>query len=250
MARLGVLGGTGLKGLEELEEVRTLNTVETPYGKASAAPQLGRWGGRWLLFLPRHGTGPRLPPHRINYRANLWLLREQGAAWVVAVNAVGSIDTALPPGRLSIPEQIIDYTWGREHSFHEGEGHGFPPMHVDFTRPYDEHLRRRLLKAAAAAGVRVRDGGTYAATQGPRLESAAEIHRLRRDGCDLVGMTGMPEAALARELGLPYACCAVVSNWAAGVRDEDSLSQEEILKTLAGAMQHVPPLLRRLAEFL
>ena len=249
-ARLAVLGGSGLEALEGLEAQRRLSGRTTPYGKASAETLLGRWGAREVLFLPRHGSGRRLPPHRINYRANLWLLREQGAAWVVAINAVGGIDAAMGPGCLVIPDQIIDYSWGREHSFHEGKNRDPGTMHVDFTWPYDEPLRQALGQAAAAAGVPVKAGGVYGATQGPRLESAAEIRRLRQDGCHLVGMTGMPEAGLARELALPYACFAVVSNWAAGLGGSERLEQAAILATLERTMRQVPPVLRCLAELL
>jgi len=170
------------------------------------------------VFLARHGAPHTLAPHAVNYRANVWALREAGVREIIAINAVGGIGDAYPPGRLVIPDQLIDYTWGREHSYCGGAGRAL--QHVDFTTPYSASLRRRLLQAAPHVGLEVADGGVYGVTQGPRLETAAEIGRMARDGCDIVGMTGMPEAALARELELDYACCAVVVNRAAG-RGED-----------------------------
>jgi 5'-methylthioadenosine phosphorylase len=167
-----------------------------------------------VAFLARHGYGHTIPPHEVNYRANIWALREEGAAEIVSVASVGGIRADLGPGTLVIPHQIIDYTWGRRSTFFEGGD--VPVSHVDFTRPYSEPLRQKLLAAARASGEPLLDGAVYAATQGPRLETAAEIDRLERDGADVVGMTGMPEAALARELDLPYATIAVVVNHAAG----------------------------------
>ncbi len=209
---VAVIGGTGLDRWPELEEPRAF-MMETPYGTPSGDLVSGRVGGRPVLFLPRHGRQHQLAPHRVNYRANLWALHAAGAAQVIAVAAVGSLSSALPPGGVALPDQIIDYTWGRAHTFVEqGE-----VRHVDFTRPYTPRLRACLRAAADGAGVTLLDGGTYGATQGPRLETAAEIARLARDGCTMVGMTGMPEAALARELGMEYACCAVCVNWAAGM---------------------------------
>jgi 5'-methylthioinosine phosphorylase len=210
---IGVIGGTGLGRLHDLQ-LEEARAVATPWGEPSAPLQHGRWCGRPVVFLARHGTGHVLAPHAINYRANIWALREAGAGRLIAINAVGGIGAEFAPGCLVIPHQLIDYTWGRAHSY-AGE-HGEPLQHVDFTEPYSPSLRALLLAAAKRASLAARDGGVYAATQGPRLETPAEIDRLARDGCDIVGMTGMPEAALARELGLEYACCAVVVNRAAG----------------------------------
>jgi 5'-methylthioadenosine phosphorylase len=166
------------------------------------------------MFLARHGYGHTIPPHEVNYRANIWALREEGATEIVSVASVGGIRPDLGPGTIVVPHQIIDYTWGRRSTFFEGGD--VPVTHVDFTAPYAEGLRRKLLAAAHACGEAVVDGAVYAATQGPRLESAAEVDRLERDGAEIVGMTGMPEAALARELAVPYAAIAVVVNHAAG----------------------------------
>lgn len=224
MSALAIIGGTGLTTLEGLEIVRR-EMVHTPWGEPSGPVTHGRLHGARVIFLARHGYKHTIPPHRVNYRANLWALKEVGADAVVAVAAVGGIDPAMPSGSLAIPDQIVDYTWGRGHTFFED---GLDAVtHVDFTAPYDAGLRERLAAAAAAAGVPVALRATYAATQGPRLESAAEIDRLERDGCHVVGMTGMPEAALARELGLPYACLAVVANRAAGRGSRSLLAEIE-----------------------
>lgn len=214
---LAIIGGTGLVHLPGLAEDRS-QLMATPWGEPSAPLLHGVLAGQRVVFLPRHGAAQPIPPHKVNYRANVWALREAGAAGIVAVNAVGGIHPAMVPGALAIPQQLIDYSWGRGHSF--SDGGDLPLQHIDFTDPYSQLLRRRLLDAAARIGLPLHDGGVYGVTQGPRLETAAEIDRLERDGCDLVGMTGMPEAALAREIGLEYACCAVVVNRAAG-RGED-----------------------------
>jgi 5'-methylthioinosine phosphorylase len=213
MNMLGIIGGTGLATLEGMAIERS-EPVTTPWGEPSAPLLHGRFAGRPAVFLARHGSGHTIAPHAVNYRANIWALRESGVARIIAVNAVGGIGAAFAPGTLAVPDQIIDYSWGRVHSFYDEPGEAL--QHVDFTEPYSGALRQVLLAAAARANLPVRDGAVYAVTQGPRLETAAEIDRLARDGCDIVGMTGMPEAGLARELGLEYACCAVVVNRAAG----------------------------------
>jgi 5'-deoxy-5'-methylthioadenosine phosphorylase len=210
---VGIIGGTGLDQLDGLERSGVV-AAETRWGAPTAALVRGRYAGRDVVFLARHGSAHQIPPHRVNYRANIQALKDHGATAVIAVNAVGGISPRMAPGMLALPRQIIDYTYGREHTFHDGTGTEF--AHVDFTEPYSDWLRQALASAAREAGLALVEGGVYGATQGPRLESAAEIERMARDGCDLVGMTGMPEAALARELDLPYACCAVVVNWAAG----------------------------------
>lgn len=214
MSLLAVIGGTGLSRLESLR-IEHRRVVPTPWGEPSAPLLFGELAGGRAVFLPRHGAGHTIAPHEVNYRANLWALKEAGAGRVVAVNSVGGIREDLVPGALCVPDQVVDYTWGRPHTYFEGDHE--PVRHVDFTQPYDPGVRALLLAAGARAGLDIVDGGTYGATQGPRLETAAEIARMARDGCDMVGMTGMPEAALARELGLEYACCAVVVNRAAGL---------------------------------
>ena len=224
MGLLAIIGGSGFQRLAGLEVIAA-EAVDTPYGAVSAPVVRGRLTGVEVLFLPRHGAGHRLPPHRINYRANLWALHAGGARRVIGLAAVGGITGGLGPRAFAVPDQLIDYTYGRDHSFSDGAG--AEVFHVDFTEPYCSTLRRDLLRACAAAGVPAAATATYGVTQGPRLETAAEIARLERDGCDLVGMTGMPEAALARELGLSYACLAFVVNWAAG-KGEGAITMAEI----------------------
>ena len=210
---LAIIGGSGLSQLANLEMTRR-QVVRTPYGEPSGALTFGRIQGREVVFLARHGHGHTIPPHEVNYRANLWALHAQQVKDVVSVASVGGIRAGLVPGTLAVPDQITDYTHGRQSTFISRTDHSV--THIDFTHPYCEALRQRLLMSAAAAGEAIAAGGTYAATQGPRLETAAEINRLERDGADMVGMTGMPEAVLARELGLCYAAIAVVVNHAAG----------------------------------
>lgn len=210
---LAIIGGSGLSQLANLD-LKRREIVRTPYGEPSGPLTLGSVAGKPVVFLARHGYGHTIPPHRVNYRANIWALKNAGATEVVSVASVGGIRADLAPGVLVVPHQIIDYTWGRKDTFHDQDDRSV--VHIDFTEPYDGELRSRLLAAAAAAGEAMSDGAVYAATQGPRLETAAEIDRLERDGADVVGMTGMPEAALAREAGLPYAAIAVVANYAAG----------------------------------
>jgi 5'-methylthioadenosine phosphorylase/5'-methylthioinosine phosphorylase len=216
MSRLAIIGGSGFGTLPGLE-IRAQRRAETIYGATSAPVIEGRLSGLDLCFLARHGPEHSLPPHLINYRANIRALADLGVEAVVALGAVGGIGPHCPPGTLCVPDQLVDYTHGRAHTFFEGAESGV--HHVDFTEPYARSLRHALLKAAAEAAVDVNAHGTYAVTQGPRLETAAEIRRLQRDGCELVGMTAMPEAALAREAGIRYASLAFVVNWAAGVGD-------------------------------
>ncbi|MCB1931262.1 MAG: S-methyl-5'-thioinosine phosphorylase [Candidatus Accumulibacter sp.] len=241
---LAIIGGSGLAQLANLE-VSHQQAVRTPYGEPSAALTFGRIGGRPAVFLARHGDRHSIPPHQVNYRANIWALSESGVLGIVSVAAVGSIRADLKPGDLVLPDQIIDYTWGRPSTFHEGPDAAV--THVDFTEPYDRRLRSRLRDAAAAIGVTVSDSAVYAATQGPRLESAAEINRLERDGAEVVGMTGMPEAALARELALPYAAINVVANHAAGRGEAgEGISLEAIHAVLAASMHQVQAIIERL----
>ena len=213
---LAIIGGSGLSQLGTLEVTRR-QVVRTPYGEPSGALTFGRIADCEVVFLARHGYGHTIAPHEVNYRANVWALKDVGATEVVSVASVGGIRNDTWPGALLLPHQVIDYTWGRPSTFYEGAG--VPINHIDFTEPYSRRLREQLLAAAARCGETLADGGVYAATQGPRLESAAEIDRLERDGAGVVGMTGMPEASLARELGLEYAAIAVVANYAAGRGD-------------------------------
>lgn len=239
---LALVGGTGLT---ELADHARLLDIDTPYGLPSAPVRLIETGPLPLLFLPRHGSPHRLPPHLVNYRANMWALKEAGATQVLAVSAVGGITDAYGPGTLAAPDQLIDYSWGRDHSYSDSEH--VPLVHVDFTYPYEGPLRKALLECAGLAGLELVDGGCIGVFQGPRLESAAEIEKARRDGCDMAGMTSLPEAGLARELGLDYAGIAVVSNWGAGVSDE-LISEDDIAETLREPMGRVRAIINALVR--
>jgi 5'-deoxy-5'-methylthioadenosine phosphorylase len=243
MVKLAIIGGTGLSALDGLNTVEQ-HVVSTPFGLPSSDILEGELHGKTVFFLPRHGVNHTIPPHKINYRANLWALHYLGVERILAVAAVGGIREDLAPSILALPDQIIDYTYGREHSFY---GDDFSvDNHIDFSYPYDENLRQRLLQSALNIGINIIDGGTYGATQGPRLETAAEIKRMAQDGCAMVGMTGMPEAALSRELNIAYASCALVVNWAAGLGD-GLITMTNIELTLADGMTQVKQIL---AEFI
>jgi 5'-methylthioinosine phosphorylase len=235
---IGIIGGTGLSGLAD---GYVTGNRETPYGGTSAAQIAATVEGREIVFLARHGEPHNIPPHKINYRANLWALHACGVREVIAVNAVGGISKDAETGVIVIPDQVIDYTYGREHSYFDGEDERLE--HIDFTVPYSDSLRARLLLAAQNIPCKVVDGGVYGATQGPRLETAAEIKRMARDDCDIVGMTAMPEAALARELGLAYASVCLVVNPGAGLSDQP-ITMEQIHQVVATGMEHVKDLLR------
>ena len=238
---VGIIGGSGLTRLKELRITRR-EVVRTPYGEPSAPMTFGELCGQEIVFLPRHGPSHTIPPHAINYRANVWALKEMGVAKVIAVAAVGGIADGLKDSDLVLPDQILDYTYGRVHTFFGGEHHDV--THVDFTFPYCSELRNVLIDAAQHGGITLAPTGTYAATQGPRFESAAEIRRLERDGADIVGMTGMPEAALARELELCYATVAVVANRAAG-KVAGIISLPQIEQNLERGMERVRALLEQ-----
>ncbi len=229
---LAIIGGTGLYELDGFVAGESIDS-ETPYGRPSAPIRCGRLLGLDVAFLARHGEQHQHLPHRINYRANLWALHAAGARRVIAVNAVGGIAPNCPPRRLVVPDQLIDYSHGRLTSYSDQPG--AQVEHVDFTDPYSEGLRTDLLAAAQSVGIEITDGGTYGCTQGPRLETRAEIARMARDGCALVGMTGMPEAVLARELKMDYASLAAVANWAAGCGDQAEITMEEIYAHLQAA---------------
>lgn len=242
---LAVLGGSGLTRLSTLTETRRIS-ARTAYGDPSGPLTVGRIGGREIVFLARHGDAHSIAPHQVNYRANIQALKDAGVTQVASVATVGGIRRAFGPGTLVVPDQIIDYTWGRASTFFEGPG--AKVTHIDFTVPYSAALRERILAAARACGETIADGGCYGATQGPRLETAAEIARMERDGADLVGMTGMPEAALAREAGLEYAAIAVVANHAAGKGDSaKEISLAAIEAVVQQSMLRVLRVLERLA---
>ena len=243
---LAIIGGTGLTQLANLE-ISHRQVMRTPYGEPSGAITFGHLRQHAVMFIARHGYGHTIPPHEVNYRANLWALREQGAQRVVAVAAVGGIRADLVPGTLVLPHQIIDYTHGRAFTYFDGKNK--PVTHVDLTHPYSPALRRQILDAARSAHETCVDGAVYAATQGPRLETAAEINRLERDGADIVGMTGMPEAALARELSLHDATIAVVVNHAAGRgSSEQGIRLDSIGAVAQPAMARVRGILECMVE--
>lgn len=240
MSLIAIVGGTGLTELEGLELAESRN-IETPYGTPSAPLEFGRFGEQSVVFLARHGKGHTVPPHQVNYRANIQALKQVGVEKIIAVTAVGGINPALSAESLVVPDQIIDYTWGREFTFAD-QGN---VLHVDFSYPYCDSLRTALLTAARELGIAVHDGGVYAATQGPRLETAAEIDRLERDGCDIVGMTGMPEASLAREAELAYAGLSLVVNMAAG-RSDGIITMEDIERAIKNGMGNARAILAQL----
>ncbi|CAG0990787.1 5'-methylthioadenosine phosphorylase [Burkholderiales bacterium] len=244
---LAIIGGSGLTQLSTLAVTRR-EVVRTPYGEPSAPLLFGSIAARPAVFLARHGHGHTIPPHRVNYRANLWALKARGATAVLAVASVGGIRDALP-GALVLPDQLVDYTSGRAATYFDGEEGKV--VHVDFTRPYSPWMRARCLDAAARAGLALADGGVYGAVNGPRLESAAEIERMDRDGATMVGMTGMPEAVLARELDLPYAAICVVVNHAAGRGDSaETISMDALSRTLESGIDKVRALLEHLAPIM
>ncbi len=241
---IGIIGGSGLTQLSNLEVTRR-QVIRTPYGEASGALTFGRLNDRDVIFLARHGYGHTIPPHQVNYRANLWALHAQRVRRIVSVASVGGIRADMGPGAIAVPHQILDYTWGRKHTLFEGPDQ--PVTHVDFTHPYAESVRQAIIAAAGQAGEPVVTDGVYAATQGPRLETAAEIDRLERDGATIVGMTGMPEAVIARELNVDYGAIAVVVNHAAGRGDSrHGIQLGDINATLQEALARV----RRILEAL
>ncbi len=242
-----IIGGSGMTQLSCLE-ISHRQIIRTPYGEPSGPFTFGKVNNHEIVFLARHGYGHTIPPHLINYRANMWALKTLKPRHVVAVAAVGGIRDDLIPGSLIAPDQIIDYTYGRDFTFFDSS-RDEPVTHIDFTRPYSPETRALILKAARRAGEAVIDGGVYAATQGPRLETAAEINRLALDGADMVGMTGMPEAALAREQKLNYATLAIVANYAAGRgTNTEGIPLKEIFTILDDAMVHVRNILEHLVN--
>jgi 5'-methylthioinosine phosphorylase len=242
---LAIVGGSGLSQLTALESMRRL-LARTPYGEPSGPLTFGQFGGTPVIFIARHGYGHTIPSHRINYRANLWALREHHASRIISVAAVGGIRSEFAPGTIVVPHQLIDYTWGDEHTFFEA---GTSVPHIDFTDPYSQAVRASVIAAARACGEPIIERAVYAATQGPRLDTAAEIVRFERDGADIVGMTAMPEAALARELEIPYASVVVVSNFAAGYGGASArIDMHEIEQVLRWGMARVSRIIEKVAE--
>ena len=244
-AEIAIIGGTGLYQLEGLQEIERRKLL-TRWGEPSSEIIFIQKNDTQakqpkVAFISRHGLQHNIPPHKVNYRANLWALKECGVKKIIAVAAVGGITDEMSPQAIVIADQIIDYTYGRKHSYFEKNLEQV--THIDFTQPYSSQLREQLLAAASRQSIRAVDGGVYAATQGPRLETAAEVQRLKRDGADIIGMTGMPEAALARELDMQYACCALVVNWAAGCAGTRKIEHNEMQATVDKGMKRVKSLL-------
>lgn len=239
MKKIAIIGGTGLSRIDGVKIVGE-REVETLYGPPSAPITIGTLGESEIYFLPRHGSQHTIPPHRVNYRANIHALKSFGIDSVIGVNAVGGITAEMAPRVITLPDQLIDYTWGRESTFFSDNLDEV--THIEFADPYDSKLRQRLVDAGEEAGVNLIGSGTYGVTQGPRLETKAEIRRLQKDGCDIVGMTALPEAALAREAGMAYATLAVVANWAAGKSDEE-ITMAIIESHISAAMAQVLQLL-------
>ena len=240
---LGIIGGTGLTQLANLNITRR-QLIRTPYGEPSGPLTFGEIAGHQVVFLPRHGSGHTIPPHLVNYRANVWAMSSEGVTNIVAVTTVGGIHSDLTPGRIALPDQLIDYTQGRKNSYYEGEDK--PVRHIDFTQPYCPQTRELCKQAASRVDEALIDGGIYAVVQGPRLETAAEINRLERDGATMVGMTGMPEAALARELDMSYAALCPVANYAAGRGiSVNGIQYEEVGVVLGQAMERVRKLIEQ-----
>ncbi|MDA1342665.1 MAG: S-methyl-5'-thioinosine phosphorylase [Proteobacteria bacterium] len=240
MNHLAIIGGTGLSQLADLKIIKS-EQIATPYGAPSADFNIGELNGKQVIFLARHGNPHAIAPHKINYCANIWGLKQLGVENIIAVAAVGGITPEMVPAHITIPDQIIDYSYGRKQTFFEDEGE--PVTHIDFSYPYSQTLRSKLIHAAKQAGIPISPIGTYGCTQGPRLETAAEIKRMEQDGCDLVGMTGMPEAVLARELGINYVAVAVIANWAAG-KTEGEITMAEIEQNLHKGMVNAAELLK------
>jgi len=244
MSKLAIIGGTGLTQMEGLN-ITSTKQLETPFGSPSAPYSIGSINGKEVIFLARHGSPHTIPPHKINYRANIWGLKQLGVTQIIAVAAVGGISSNMAPAHIAIPDQIIDYSYGREHTFFADDLDAV--THIDFTFPYNPQLRHRLIQTALQHKIKISETGTYGCTQGPRLESAAEINRMERDGCDLVGMTGMPEAALARELNIPYASLCLVVNPAAG-KSEDLITMDDIHLVIKSGMNEVKATIKNLCR--
>ena len=243
----GVIGGTGLDKIEGLV-VEKHETIKTPYGETSEPLAFGSIAGQLMIvFIARHGKNHSIAPHLINYQANIWALHSVGVKNLIGINTVGSIDTKLLPGDFVFPDQIIDYTYSRKNTFFDGVDN--PIQHIDFTYPFDSNLRNHFSKASRILDLKFHTSGVYACVQGPRLESAAEINRYENDGADIIGMTGMPEASLAREIGLNYALICPVANHAAGRGlNKDGISHEEINENSEKMASNIENLIKGIIE--
>lgn len=240
MYPVAIIGGTGLS---EFCEGRIVGERQTPFGNTSADLIAAECSGQRFVFLARHGNPHTIPPHCVNYRANIWALKQMGVKHIVAVNAVGGINPAMPAGSLVFPDQLIDYTYGRQHSYSDSDQVAL--HHIDFSEPFAPSMVEQLKTAATNLGLKHQTPAVYAVTQGPRLETAAEIDRLERDGCDIVGMTAMPEAGLAAELNVAYASICLVVNPAAG-RSDKLITLDDIHAVLDAGMGDIKSLLEHL----
>jgi 5'-methylthioadenosine phosphorylase len=236
-ARIAIIGGTGVYDPGILNDIQE-EIVATPFGKVRAL--IGKYQDREVVFVPRHGEKHSVPPHKINYRANIWSLRELGVERVIATAAVGSLNSDMKPTDLVMVDQFLDFTRGREQSFYEGGETGV--FHVDVTNPYCRELRQVLFRNAKDLGMNVHFNGTYICTEGPRFETAAEIRMYRLLRGDVVGMTSVPEVVLARELGICYATIGMVTNYAAGI-SPTPLTHSEVIEVMAQNMANLRKLI-------
>ncbi len=238
MPTIGVIGGSGLYDVPDLE-IKDSVKVSTPYGEPSDTYRIGRWSDQDAVFLPRHGSTHHIQPHKVNYRANIWGFRELGAEKIISICSSGGIGPGMKPGMIAVPDQIIDMTHGRLSTFYDKD----EVVHIDFTEPFCPDMRKYVFTAAASAGVAVINSGVYVCTNGPRLETAAEIRTFSRWGADMVGMTLMPEAALARELEICFICIAVITNFAAGIAAEN-LTTKEVLSSMQSSTESLRAVLK------
>lgn len=246
MTRIGIIGGSGLydiKGLTTKEKKK----ITTPYGKPSDEYRIGKIGDTEVIFLPRHGAHHSIPPHMINYRANIYGFKKLNVERIISVSAAGGIKKGLKPGDIVIADKIVDMTRNRKNTFYDGkEGRNrLVPrvVHIDFTEPYCPEMRKILLKAGKSVRVPLKNSGTYVAVEGPRLETASEIKAFGILGADVVGMTGMPEAALARELEICYSAIVLVANFAAGIKKK-KLTVAEVMEAMKASMEKIKSLLK------
>lgn len=240
MTTVAIIGGTGLANLSGFNKQET-RSIETPYGDPSSPLLIGKYQQENIVFLARHGLAHTIPPHKVNYRANIWALKDLGVTHLLAINAVGGIHPQMGPTHIVLPDQLIDYTYNRQHTFFEENLEQV--VHIDFTFPYSKSIQDILTKNCQVIqqeddSFTYSDTGIYGCTQGPRLETKAEVDKLERDGCDIIGMTGMPEAALAAELDIKYGSICLVVNQAAG-RSNALITSKEIMQAVDIGMKRV-----------
>lgn len=244
MHKIAIIGGTGVYDPKMLEDIREAS-LTTPYGMITY--KAGQYQGQEVIFIPRHGSGHTIPPHLINYRANIWGLKKLGVNIIMATTAVGSLNLAMKPGEFVLIDQFLDFTKNRQHTFYEGGERGV--VHVDVTDPYCPALRAVLSQAAASCDIGVHTSGVYVCTEGPRFETPAEIRAFAKLGGDLVGMTNVPEVVLAREAEMCYATISMVTNFAAGISDTP-LTHTEVLETMAANTDNLKQLVMKTIELM